>query len=69
MSKLTITIFKKDEKGEGEAIFDRASLDVDSGWNIFHFPITLTDPGNYRVSITKPEGQVLGSGEVNIVRE
>lgn len=64
VNQVEITILKKN--GGSEQILDKLNSAVDPNWAVFAFEYTFTEKGHYRVSISKPSGEMIGEGSVDI---
>ncbi|WP_326512260.1 zinc ribbon domain-containing protein [Clostridium intestinale] len=62
--KIKVTVYKMN--GAAESIYDSANQEVNPEWTTMAIPINFTDVGDYKVTISINDTEILGSGSVTI---
>jgi len=65
-SSLSIVLYKVDTSSGAESVIDQTSITVNPDWKVFKNVLTLVEPGEYRIVLTRPDGTVFANGSVVI---
>lgn len=63
-SVVVITLYEV--QGEQHELMDRDRVQVNPEWDIFTYDLTLFSPGEYKVSVSRPEEETIAEGKVKV---